>query len=34
MDIFNWAVTHIGGVEKNPAEAEKAVVFLDFENDI
>ena len=32
--IFNYVFEHIDGVKENPAEAEKAEVFLDFENDI
>ena len=32
--IFNYVYEHIDGVKENPAEAEKAEVFLDFENDI
>ena len=31
--IFNYVYEHIDGVKENPAEAEKAEVFLDFEND-
>ena len=32
-DLFYYVFRHIGGVKENPAEAEKAEVFLDFEND-
>jgi hypothetical protein len=31
--LFRYVYDHIGGVKENPAEAEKAEVFLDFEND-
>lgn len=31
--LFNYVFTHIDGVKENPAEAEKAEVFLDFEDD-
>ena len=31
--IFRYVFDHIGGVKENPAEAENAEVFLDFEND-
>ena len=31
--LFNYVYDHIGGVKENPAEAEKAEVFVDFEND-
>ena len=31
--IFNYVYNHIDGVKENPAEADKAEVFLDFEND-
>ena len=33
-DLFPYVFNHIGGIKENPAEAEKAEVFLDFENDI
>ena len=33
-NLFNYVFKHIGGVKENPAEAEKAEVFVDFENDI
>ena len=31
--LFRYVYEHIGGVKENPAEAEKAEVFLDFEDD-
>ena len=33
-EIFNYVFKNIKGVKENPAEAENAEVFLDFENDI
>ena len=33
-NIFNYVFKNIGSVKENPAEAEKAEIFLDFENDL
>ena len=33
-DIFNYVYNNIGGVKENPKKAERAEVFLDFENNI